>query len=57
MYTLMVMKRVNIHLPENMLARLKQRARDTGVPVAEQIRRAIQHEIDQDELKREKRRK
>ncbi len=37
------MKRVNYHLTENQLARLKSQAKTTGLSVAELIRRAIDH--------------
>ncbi len=35
------MKRIAFYIEEKLLALLKSRQRDTGVPVSEQIRRAI----------------
>jgi hypothetical protein len=40
------MKRVNFHLTDQQLAWLRGRQAETGVPVAEQIRRAIDKERD-----------
>lgn len=45
------MARVNLYLPTDMIDRLKKRKDKTGVPVAEFVRRAVQHELDRSDRK------
>ena len=39
------MKRTNFYFPEQMLARLKLASAESGVPVSEIIRRAVEKEL------------
>lgn len=41
------MKRISIHLPEEMIERLTKHSEDTGIPQAEIVRRALEVRLDQ----------
>lgn len=38
----MPMKKVNVHLSESLLSQLRERSKQSGAPVAELIRRALE---------------
>ena len=44
------MKRVNFHLDEKMLLRLKKASKKTGVPMSEIVRRAIDAALKKEKL-------
>lgn len=46
MYIVNIMKRVNYHLTDQQIKRLKQYSKETGLSVAELIRRAIDEYLD-----------
>ena len=50
-YTLM--RRVNYHLTEKEIEALAEKSEETGLPVAELIRRAIDHYLETDERRRD----
>jgi predicted DNA-binding protein len=51
MYTILIMKRVNYHLTEEQISRLQSLSGDTGLTVAEIIRRAVDEYLDRKEKK------